>query len=73
MKYILDEEFKSMVDELRRLSDKDVILKIVIDYIDTKAKERGMEFYDMFFLILQQSMAEDKARKWVEELWALGN
>ena len=68
MRYILDEEFKSMVDKLRLLAEKDGELKKVITYIDMKADERGIPFYDMFFQIMQRAMAEDKARQWVREL-----
>lgn len=67
MRFIIDDEFKSMVDELRTMADKDTILKIAMDWVDKTAKERGVDFYDMFFLVLQRSVAEQKAKEWMKE------
>jgi hypothetical protein len=62
-----DEEFMKMVDELVRLADNDEELFAGIKWIDNESKKLGISFYDMFFMVLQRHLADEKAREWLSE------
>lgn len=61
----MDGEFMSMVDELVRLADKDEELFMGIRWIDEQSKRLGVTFYEMFFMVLQRHVADEKAKEWL--------
>lgn len=62
-----DEEFMKMVDELVGLADNDEELFAGIKWIDNESKKLGISFYDMFFIVLQRHLADEKAKEWLNE------
>ncbi len=63
----MDDKFMEMVDELVRLADGDDELFQGIKWIDNESKKLGISFYDMFFIILQRHLADEKAKEWFSE------
>lgn len=63
----MDSDFMQMVDELVGLADKDEELSLGIKWIDNESKKLGISFYEMFFIILQRHLADEKAREWFKE------
>ncbi len=63
----MDDKFMEMVDELVRLADGDEELFEGIKWIDNESKKLGISFYEMFFIILQRHLADEKARGWLKE------
>ena len=63
------EFFCEMIDELVRLSDElnDDELKESIAWIDNESKINGVSFYKMFLIVLQRYLADEKAKKWLNE------
>jgi hypothetical protein len=62
-----DEEFMRMVDELVTVADNDEELFAGIKWIDNESKKLGISFYDMFFLVLQRHLADEKAKEWLSK------
>ena len=58
--------FDQMVDECIYLaeSQNDSELKEGIQYIDMKAREKGITFYDMMYIVLQNS--DEKAARFLK-------
>jgi len=63
----MDDKFMEMVDELVRLADGDEELFEGIKWIDNESKKLGISFYEMFFIILQRHLADEKAKEWFNE------
>lgn len=62
-----DEEFMKMVDELVRLAENDEELYAGIKWIDNESKKLGISFYEMFFIVLQRHLADEKAKEWLSK------
>lgn len=62
-----DEEFMRMVDELVNLAENDEELFAGIKWIDNESKKLDISFYDMFFIVLQRHLADEKAKEWLSE------
>ncbi len=62
-----DEEFMRMVDELVNLAESDKELFAGIKWIDNESKKLDISFYDMFFIVLQRHLADEKAKEWLSE------
>ncbi len=63
----MDDKFMEMVDELVRLADCDEELFQGIKWIDNESKKLGISFYEMFFIILQRHLADEKAKEWLSQ------
>jgi hypothetical protein len=63
----MDDKFMEMVDELVRLADGDDELYQGIKWIDNESKKLGISFYEMFFIILQRHLADEKAKEWMKD------
>ena len=63
----MDDKFMEMVDELVRLAENDEELFQGIKWIDNESKKLGISFYEMFFIVLQRHLAEEKAKEWLNE------
>ena len=61
----LDEKFCNMVDELCEIKG-DEELQRGISWIDEQSRKRGISFYEMFFLVLQRHLVDEKAKEWVK-------
>ena len=62
-----DEEFIKMVDELVNLAENDEELFAGIKWIDNESKKLGISFYEMFFIVLQRHLADEKAKEWLSQ------
>jgi hypothetical protein len=62
-----DEEFMKMVDELVVLAENDEELFAGIKWIDNESKKLGISFYEMFFLVLQRHLADERAKDWLSK------
>ncbi|MGH9910529.1 MAG: hypothetical protein ACRD32_07810 [Nitrososphaerales archaeon] len=62
-----DEEFMKMVDELVNLAENDEELFAGIKWIDNESKKLGISFYEMFFIVLQRHLADEKAKEWLSQ------
>lgn len=62
-----DEEFMKMVDELVNLAENDEELFAGIKWIDSESKKLGISFYEMFFIVLQRHLADEKAKEWLSQ------
>lgn len=62
-----DEEFMKMVDELVNLAENDEELFAGIKWIDDESKKLGISFYEMFFIVLQRHLADEKAKEWLSQ------
>ncbi|HLE35429.1 MAG TPA: hypothetical protein VI698_06025 [Nitrososphaerales archaeon] len=60
----MDDKFMEMVDELVRLAENDEELFDGIKWIDNESKKLGISFYEMFFIVLQRHLADEKAKEW---------
>ncbi|MFQ5969255.1 MAG: hypothetical protein ACE5J2_01995 [Nitrososphaerales archaeon] len=56
-----------MVDELVRLAGDDEELFDGIKWIDNESKKLGISFYEMFFIVLQKHLADERAKEWLNE------
>ena len=63
----MDDKFMEMVDELVRLAENDEELFQGIKWIDNESKKLEISFYEMFFIVLQRHLAEEKAKEWLNE------
>jgi len=63
----MDDKFMEMVDELVRLADGDEELYQGIKWIDNESKKLGISFYEMFFIVLQKHLADEKAKEWFSQ------
>ena len=63
----MDDKFMEMVDELVTLAENDEELFQGIKWIDNESKKLGISFYEMFFIVLQRHLAEEKAKEWLNE------
>lgn len=63
----MDDKFMEMVDELVRLADDDEELFEGIKWIDNESKKLGISFYEMFFIVLQKHLADERAKEWLNE------
>ncbi len=63
----MDDKFMEMVDELVRLADDDEELFEGIKWIDNESKKLGISFYEMFFIVLQKHLADERAKEWLSE------
>tara|TARA_B100000686_G_C16371352_1_gene752722 strand:+ start:280 stop:492 length:213 start_codon:yes stop_codon:yes gene_type:complete len=59
--------FKKMVDDLIEFAEYDPELKEGIQWLDVKAREKNISFYDMVFEVLYNHDVNQKAKKWLEE------
>lgn len=62
-----DEEFMKMVDELVGLAETDEELCVGIKWIDNESKKLEISFYDMFLIVIQRHLADEKAKEWLKE------
>ena len=62
-----DEEFMKMVDELVNLAENDEELFEGIKWIDNESKKLGISFYEMFFIVLQRHVVDEKAKEWLSQ------
>lgn len=63
----MDDDFMRMVDELVGLADNDEELSLGIRWIDDQSQKLGISFYEMFFLVLQRHLADQRAKEWLKE------
>ncbi len=61
-----DEEFMKMVDELVGLAETDEELCAGIKWIDNESKKLEISFYDMFLIVIQRHIADEKAKEWLK-------
>lgn len=59
--------FVKMVDELIEFSEYDPELADGIKWLDGKAQEKGISFYDMVFEVLYKHDVNCKAKDWLEK------
>ncbi len=55
--------FDKMVDEVVMHAENDPELQEGIDFIDKKATERGISFYDMMYMVMIESPNSDEIRR----------
>ena len=62
-----DEEFMKMVDDLVGLAETDEELYTGIKWIDNESKKLEISFYDMFLIVIQRHLVDEKAKDWLKE------
>ena len=60
-------KFQILVDDLIEHSKKDPELADGIKWLDKKAQEKGITFYDMIYEILFQYDVSQNAKKWLDD------
>jgi hypothetical protein len=61
-----DKEFIAKVDHLIQISEHDAELKAGLKFVDDQSKKHCISFYDEFFHILQNHLAEEHAKEWIK-------
>ena len=57
--------FTKMVDELVEFAEHDPELKDDLQWLDGKAQQKGISFYDMVYEILYKHDVNVKAKEWL--------
>ena len=61
-------DFTNMVDELVEFSEYDPELAEGLKWIDGEAQKRGLDFYEMVFIVLHRYDVDQKADEFVRNL-----
>lgn len=59
-------EFIKQVDDMVILAENDQELKDGLEWINMRAREENISFYEMAHRVMQQHMARQKARHWLK-------
>lgn len=62
----MDNKFMEMVDELVCMADQEEELFDGIKWIDRESKKLQISFYEMFFIVLQKHLSEERAKEWMK-------
>ena len=57
--------FRALVDELVEFSECDPELADGLKWLDKEAQRRGIDFYEMAFIVLHRYDTEERAKNWL--------